>query len=329
MPKTLVTGGSGFLGSHLVEALVARREDVRVLVRPTSNIGILKNLPVELAYGNLSEISSLRKAVKNVAVIYHCAALAKDWGSWKRFRSVNVTGVHYLLKTVLESNIKKFIHVSTTDVYGYPDYPADETTPYRPRGLPYCDTKIEGEKLVWDYYHQYHLPVTIIRPVNIYGPRSVSFVSDIVKLLRKGSMVHIGNSGKPAGLVYVKNVVDAMLRAADNQQSTGQVYNISDGSDVTWQQYVNRLAKMIGVSRPKTVIPYRLAYLTGWFMEKFFDIFSIDGKPLLTRMAAELFGTNQGFPIKKARQELGYQPRVDFEAGMHQVKIWLGEVGLL
>ncbi len=157
MLKNLVTGGSGFLGSHLVEALVARGEKVRVLVRPTSKASHLESLKVELIYGDLNNLSSLRKAIQNIERVYHCAALATDWETWEKFRNTNITGVHNLLEAALEAGVKKFIHVSTTDVYRHPDYPADERTPYRLRGWPYGDTKIEGEQLVWTYYHEHNL----------------------------------------------------------------------------------------------------------------------------------------------------------------------------
>lgn len=163
MSKSLVTGGSDFLGSHLVETLVARGEKVRVLIRPTSKVAHLESLKVELIYGDLNNLSSLRKAIQNIERVYHCAALAADWGTWERFRSTNVTGVHNLLEAALKTGVKKFIHVSTSDVYGHPDYPADETTPYRLRDWPYGDTKIEGERLVWTYYKKHNLPITIVR----------------------------------------------------------------------------------------------------------------------------------------------------------------------
>ena len=92
---------------------------------------------------------------------------------------------------------------------------------------------------------------------------------------------------------------------------------------MTWRQYVDRLAKIVGVSSPKIVIHYRLAYLAGWKMEKLYGLLPIKVRHLLTRMAVELFGTNQGFPINKARRELGYEPEVDFEEGMHRVEVWL------
>jgi nucleoside-diphosphate-sugar epimerase len=329
MSKCLVTGGSGFLGSHLVDKLSSLGEYVRVLVRPTSDIEHLKKVKnVELVYGDLGDIQSLEKATAGIEYTFHCAALASDWGNWNDFYYVNVECVRNLLNVLVNSNIKRLIHISTTDVYGYPDYPADEDTPYKSRGIPYCDTKIEGEKLVWEYFKKHSLPVTVIRPVNIYGPRSITFGYDIVKLLKEGSMIHISNGNKPAGLAYVGNVVAAIILSLKNKKSIGRAYNICDGSDITWKKYVNYLAKITDNPRPKIVIPYKIAYFSGWLMEKFYSNFSIKGKPLLTRMAAELFGTNQGFPIEKARRELGYKPNVDFYEGMDNVKIWLHQIGL-
>ena len=325
--RNLVTGGTGFLGSHLVEALLARGENVRALIRPTSNKTFLESLGVELACGDLKDIQSLKRAMQGIERVFHSAAFAADWGSWEIFRCANVTGTSNLLQAALEADISKFIHVSTTDVYGHPDYPADEDAPFRLRRWPYGDTKIESERLVWMYYEQHGLPVTIVRPVSIYGPRSPSLVLEIVELLKRGKMVNIGKSDKPAGLTYVTNVVDVILLAAENENSIGQAYNACDGSDITWRQYVNRLAEIVGVTSPRIVIPYRLAYLAGWALEKIYGILRIKTRPLLTRMAVELFGTNQGFSIEKARRELGYEPNVDFDEGMRRVDAWLHQTG--
>jgi nucleoside-diphosphate-sugar epimerase len=323
MSTNLVTGGSGFLGSHLVEALTARGETVRALVRPSSKTEHLESLGVELVHGDLDDVQSLRAAAQGMERVYHCAALAADWGAWEAFRAANVSGVSNLLQAALGAGVKKFVHVSTTDVYGHPDYPADETAPHRLRGWQYGDTKIQGEQVVWDFYRQHGLPITVVRPVNIYGPRSTTFVLEIVELLKSGSMMHIGQGRKPAGLTYVTNVVDVLIRAADSDNSVGQAYNACDGSDVTWRQYVNRLADVVGAPRPRVVLPYRLAYLAAWAMEKTYGALRIKSRPLLTRMVVELFSTHQGFPIDKARRELGYEPQVDFDEGLRRVQDWL------
>jgi len=329
MIRNLVTGGSGFLGSHLVEALVTRGEEVRVLVRPTSKIDHLKTLEVELSYSDLNNVQSLKKAVQGIERVYHCAALSNDWGDRESFYVANVTGVSNILEAALEAGVSKFIHVSTTDVYGYPNAPVDETASFQLRGWHYGDTKIEGERLVWSYYKKHGLPITVVRPVSIYGPRSGSLIVEIVELLKTGDMVHIGKGQKSAGLAYVTNVVDLILRSADNERSVGQAYNASDGSEVTWRQYIDRLAEIVGVDSPRIVIPYRIAYFTGWLMEKAYGGLKIKSRPLLTRLAAELFGTDQGYSINKARQELGYEPKVHFDEGISITEAWLRESGLV
>jgi len=327
--KSLVTGGSGFLGGHLAEALVARGEEVRVLVRPTSKTELLESLGVEFCAGDLGDFQSLKTATQNIDIVYHCAALAADWGGWKEFEKTNVAGTRNMLQAALEAGVKKFIHISTTDVYGYPDSPVDETAPFGFRGWPYGDTKIEAEEAVWEYHRQKQLPAAVVRPLNIYGPRSTTFVLEIAELLKKRSMVHIGRGLKPAGLVYVTNVVDLIMLAADNDISIGQAYNASDGSGVTWPRYVNRLADIIGTPHPRIRLPYRPAYLIGWLMEQIYGILGIQTRPLLTRMAVELVGTDQNFSIEKARKDLNYAPKVDFEQGMQYVNDWLLQIGYI
>ena len=317
------------MGGHLVEALVKRGDGVRVLVRATSNTKHLDLPGVELFPGDLGDIHSLRKATNHIDIVFHSAALAADWGSWEKFENVNVFGTRNMLQASLERGVAKFIHVSTTDVYGYPDSFVEESAPFRFRGWPYGDTKIRAEQAVWEHHRKYGLPISIIRPLNIYGPRSMTFVLEIADLLKKGSMIHIGKNDKAAGLVYVTNVVDVILLAADEDISIGQAYHASDGSNVTWPQYVNCLADILGTPHPRIYIPYRPAYFIGWLMEKICSSLAIKTRPLLTRMAVELLGTDQGFSIQKAQRDFNYTPNVGFEEGMQRVKDWLLQIGYI
>ena len=327
MPIHLVTGASGFLGGYVARELSSRDERVRALVRKTSDVSGLAHSSIEITYGDLEDEDSLTAAIDGVDDVYHCAGYVSDWGTWDDYRRVNVTGLQLLLRVLSRSRITKLVHVSTSGVYGHPNAPVNESCPHKLRGFPYIDTKIMGEELVWDFFRLYQIPTTVIRPVSIIGPGSITLVKDIADHLVSGSMVYIGSGQTDAGLAYVSNVVDLMVLAAQSDTSIGQAYNASDGNGITWRQYVQELAAMLAVREPWIRIPYRMAYATGWLMEQTYRRFGMTGRPLLTRNAVELLGTNQSFPIEKAKTELGFAPKVSFREGIEHIRGWLRDEG--
>jgi nucleoside-diphosphate-sugar epimerase len=325
--KSLVTGATGFIGSHLAQALVAAGDEVRALVRPTSDTRRLAALPVELCVGDLTDPASLRRAVAGVARVFHCAAVVFDWGDPAIFDAANVDGTRHLLASALETGVAKFVHVSSTEVYGYPDYPVAEDAPYRYRGWSYCDTKIEAEKQAWAFARR-GLPLTILRPATVYGPRSATIL-EFVALLKGGQMMLIAGGRKNAGLVYVDNLSDALLLAGKPEAGLGRAYNLTDGLDVTWAQFTNELATMLGRGQVRRSLPRGLAYAAACLLEGWGRARKQSSRPLLTRMAVEFVGTRQDFDNQRVRQELGWRPRVDFAEGMRRVESWLQEEGLL
>jgi nucleoside-diphosphate-sugar epimerase len=318
----LVTGAAGFIGSHLAQALVSRGRRVRALVRQTALSQSLVETGVESVRGDLREPGSLGVALEGIERVFHCAARVADWGDPTEFRATNVEGVANLLAASHAAKVQRFIHLSTTDVYGFPNVSIDETAPYRHRGWPYGDTKIDGEREVWKASREWGLPVTVIRPANVYGVGSLSFVREIADMLREGRMIHLGRSERPAGLCHVDNLVDCILQAADNERAAGQAYNVTDGSDVSWRTFTNLLADTLGVRRPRHVLPRSVAYATGWCLER-----TQRGcrRPYLTRMAVELLTSDQSFSIEKARRELGYFPRRTFAGSLPELVGWLEE----
>lgn len=322
----LVTGASGFLGGRVVAALTGRQQEVRVLVRRTSEAEHLLRPTVEQFNGDLGDVDSLEAALEGVTRVFHCAALVSDWGRRQDFHAANVDGVRNLLEQSVRAGVERFVHVSSSDVYGFPDYPVEEPTPFKKRGFSYGDSKIEGEELVWKFIRQHDFPATIVRPASIYGPGSITLVKDITDLLLSGDMVFVGRGDKRAGLAYVSNVADLMLLAAEDDASIGQAYNATDGAGVTWEQYVGKLAELVGAPIPRTHIPYPIAYSAGWCMERFYALRGWPSRPLITRTATSLLGTDQEFPNDKARRELGFVPAVDFDEGMQRVAAWLEQV---
>ncbi|MBN1399493.1 MAG: NAD-dependent epimerase/dehydratase family protein [Anaerolineae bacterium] len=325
----LVTGATGLVGSHLVEALVARGDRVRALVRPTSATRGLRELGVELRVGTLQDNATLMSAAAGVDRIYHCAALVSDWGQLADFEQTNVQGVRNILAAATRAQVTRFIYLSTTDIYGFPGKPALESERPSPRGFDYADTKIQGEGLVWNHYRRVKLPVTILRPATVYGPRAQLLVRAVVEALQRRRMILVDGGSHLAGVTYVGNLVDALILAAENDASVGQAYNISDGSDVTWKQYVDALADLARVPRPARNYSHGLAYTIASLWEGYYRLLGRTERPALTRLLVELMGTDQDFPIAKAREELGYQPRVSFEEGMRYTGDWLRRIGVV
>ena len=169
--KVLVTGASGFTGSYMVKNLLEHGYDVRVLVRPKSNISELKTLPVEFSFGDLTNKQDVEQAVHGVSKIFHIAALYREANvSDQAYWDVNVTATEHIMQAALQHNVERVVHCSTCGVHGHiKQPPADETTPVEPEDI-YQETKWQGEQVAMRYYHEHQLPVTVVRPVGIYGP---------------------------------------------------------------------------------------------------------------------------------------------------------------
>ncbi len=326
---SLVTGATGFVGSHLVDALILRGESVRALVRPMSGTRRLRELGVDIRVGNLTDNATLMAAAKGVDRIFHCAALVSDWGPPEAFEEANVHGVRNVLAAATRAEVSRFIHLSTTDIYGFPGRPAIEMERPSPRGFPYCDSKIEGESLVWNHHRRVGLPTCIIRPATVYGPRSQMMVETIAEALRRRKMFLIEGGRHIAGLTYVGNLVDALMLAAESPSSIGQAYNITDDSRVTWKEYLQALADLIEVPGPTRNYAHGTASSLATFWEGYYHLLGRTQRPPLTRFLVELMGTDQDFPIGKARNELSYRPRVSFEEGIKHIGVWLHQEGAL
>jgi len=325
---SLVTGATGAVGSHLVDALVLRGEGVRALVPPSKSTERLRALGVDARVGSLADSAALMSMAKGVDRVFHCAELTSDWGPAEDFRQANVHAVRRVLAAATRAKAR-FVMLSTTDVYGFPGRPVVESERPSPRGFPYPDTKIEGESLVWNHYRQVGLPVCVIRPASVYGPRCQALVVAVIEALRKRSMITIDGGNHIAGLTYVGNLVDALLLAADNEASTGQAYNITDDSQVTWQEYLAALADLAELPRPTRNYSHPMATLLASLWEAYYRLLGRTQRPPLTRMMVERMGTDQRFPIDKARSQLGYRPLVSFEEGIGHTRDWLRQAGML
>jgi nucleoside-diphosphate-sugar epimerase len=324
----LVTGASGFIGGRLVERL-AKEEgvNVRAMVRNPKKTEQLKKFPVQIVEADLLDLASLREAIRGCDFVFHCAAVVRETGSREEFFRTNVDGTQNILALSSETHIKRFIHFSSVAVYGLnPAGTTNEITPAQPCGNLYCDTKIAAEEAVWISYEKTNLPVIVIRPANVYGPRSNPWTVRPINLLNSGQMMLINGGTGICNCVFIDNLIDATLAATKRDQSVGQVYLISDGTGVTWKEFFGCYAQMAGKKNIRSV-PAAVANVIALGME-------ITSKltrkpPKITREAVKFLTSQAYFDIEKARMDLGYNPRFSLEEGMKITEHWLREEGYL
>jgi nucleoside-diphosphate-sugar epimerase len=324
----LITGATGFIGGHLAERLVEEGNQVRCLVRESSDTSALDKLDVEIAVADLTNAQSLARTADGCRYVFHCGALVSDWATAQEITQTNVAGTRNLLQAAVDASVQRFIHFSTTDVYGYPDgVGIDET--HAPTGLRnwYAQTKLAAEAEVRGAAGSNSLDIVILRPSTVYGPGSTEVVGEIANAIRNRSMLLIDRGRAVAGLCYVANLVDAALLALRHEAASGHAFNISDGLEITWKDFTDGLADGLGCSHVRWSVPYWMAKAVGFSLEHGYRLLrrttGLTTPPLLSRQAVHVLGTNQDFSNRKAREVLGWEPRVGYADGLEATLAWL------
>ena len=326
----LVTGATGFIGGRLAQRLLQEGYQVRCLVRPGSDTSLLESLDVELAPGDLASRHSLTRAAKGCRYVVHCGARVSDWGTAAEIERTNVGGTRNLLEAAADATVQRVVHFSTTDVYGYPGGVAVEETHTggRLRNL-YAQTKLAAEAEVRRIERSRGLDAVILRPATVYGPRSTDVVGEIARAMRRGNMVLVDRGRAVAGLCYVDNVVDAAVLALRHEAAPGQAFNVTDGLSVTWKEFTDGLAAGLGYAPVRWSMPYWMALGIGYSLEHGYRLLRattrLEVAPLLSRQAVHVLGRPQDFSNRKAREVLGWEPRVDYATGLGNTVAWLCE----
>lgn len=199
--KVLVTGANGFVGAALCKKLVERGDQVRGLVRKTSDLTLLKGIPIQKMVGSLESSESLKKAVEGIGLVYHVASAVSDWGSIKMFRRVNVEGTRHLLNASIRAGVNRFVYVSSVAVHSFIGaQEMNENSPQLPTPFPYCQTKRETEAIVMEAHHQNKIVVTVVRPGDVFGPGDRTSLLKMARLLEAGKMAP-SEEDEPWGLL--------------------------------------------------------------------------------------------------------------------------------
>jgi 2-alkyl-3-oxoalkanoate reductase len=332
MPHTvLVTGATGFVGSYVAEALLSHGDTVRILARPGADTAMLEGLGAQVVRGDLSEPESLKPAVEGVDVVVHCAAKVGDWGPVDDYRKVNVEGMRGLLDALLGKPLHRFVLMSSLGVYeARHHYGTDETEPLPDRHIDgYTQSKVEAERLALQYYRKQQVPVTILRPGFVYGPRDRMVLPRLVGRLKEGSVIYIAGGKYALNTTFVGNIADAVVLAMDSPNAVGEVFNITDGEFVSKRRFFEAVADGLGLKRPKSFppVPVWLARIMANWREGKFRRENRPNPPRITQGQLKFAGLNLDFSIAKARTKLGYTPRVLFDEGMKQAIEWFQQQG--
>ena len=318
--KALVTGGTGFIGSHLVETLLQRGVQVRCLLRKPIDLKWLKGLPIEPVCGDCSDKASLYDAVKDVNQVFHVAGVTRA-ARKETYFEVNAMGTDNLIHACLEKNpsLQKFVYLSSQAAAGPCRNGAKkmESDPCEPVS-PYGQSKRMGEELVLAHTHE--LPLIILRPSAVYGPRERDIYT-FFKIVSKRIKPCLSGQDQRISLCYITDLVQATLLAAESKESNGEIFFISDGQDYSLKELGNIFAQVMGV----TAI---CIHLPPWVMvgaaslSEVISFFS-GHPPLLSRgKVEEILQRHWACDITKAKATLGFEPQTPLTEGARRTYEW-------
>jgi nucleoside-diphosphate-sugar epimerase len=325
---TLVTGATGFVGSHLARTLASRGAEVRALARSPERAAALAASGIEVVRGDMEDAGSLRAAVEGVDRVYHCAAMLGDWLDPARARSVNVDGTRRLMEAAVDAGVRRVIHLSSLSVLGTRHHHGtDEDGPYV-YGDPYTDTKIDSERVVRRFGRRGRIETVCIRPGFVYGPEDHQLIPQLLEGVAAGRFRYVGDGSKEMNAVYIDDLVDVLLRA-DAPQAAGQVYNVTDGANSTITEFVTCLCECVGTPAPTGHVPVPIALAACLAFEGTARLMRAKKAPLVNRSRLRFIYYNQRFSIEKARRELGYEPRFTYREGLPRTVAWFRAAGLV
>lgn len=321
----LITGATGCVGGHLAEACVKRGMAVRGLARPNSDASVLEACGAMVVRGDLTDSGAVRDALQGVAVVFHCAAKVGDWGPVEEYRAVNVEALGGLLEACRVRPLQRFVDFSSLGVYAARHHHGtDETEPLPERHIDgYTQTKAEAEQLALRYHREHAVPVVVLRPGFIYGPRDRTVLPNLIDKLRRREVRYIGDGRRALNCIFVGNLVEAALLAMEKPEAVGRIYNVTDGEAVSKRRFIEAAADGVGVPRPPALgVPLWVARIVAEWMESRARRRGDKEPPRLTQARLKFLGLDLDFSIERARRELGYKPGVRFDEGMRRTTEW-------
>ncbi|MFO0618567.1 MAG: NAD-dependent epimerase/dehydratase family protein [Polyangiaceae bacterium] len=313
--RVFVTGGSGFVGGHLIERLVERGHEVRALARSDRAAAVVRGYGAAPAQGDLGSVGT--EALRGVDAVVHAAAFVEEWGTRAQFWEANVEGTSRLLEAARSAGVKRFVHVGTEAALfeGHDLVDVDEAAPYpaKPRYL-YSETKAEAEKRVLAAARD-GLETLSIRPRLVWGPRDTSVLPAIVRMAKAGQFAWLDGGRARTSTTHVANLTHA-LELALSRGVSGRAYFVADDDERTLRSFLGALARTQGVDLGTRSMPSSIARPLARAIEGVYRLLRVRRAPPLTRFAVDMMSSSITVRTDRARRELGYAPVIRVEDGL-------------
>lgn len=338
MGLTVVTGGRGFLGSHLVRRLVDAGRPVRILARRSrtgNGMGVGPHGPgarsdldsLETVWTDIRDVSGVDRAIAGAETVIHLVSNFRHAGSDRSdAAAINIEGTRNVLEACKRHGVKRLVHCSTIGVHGsVKQIPADEQTDFNPGDI-YQETKLAAEQLVWDYHRQIGLPVVVVRPISLFGPGDLRMFK-LFRLIRQRRFVIMGSGEVLFQPAYIDDVIRGFELCLDHDGAVGQAFIIGGSEYVSINQLTAIIAQELGVTPPRWHVPLKPVWWLAAACEAACALIGTD--PPLHRRRVSFFANNRAFRIDKARTLLGFEPRVSLREGIARTISWYRQNQLL
>lgn len=319
MKAVFVTGGSGFVGRHLLPALRARGLEVRALARSEAAQAEVRRSGADPVPGDLLDREALRRGMQGCDTVFHLAACTEEWAPWETFLRGNVQGTQAVLDAARAAGVGRVVHFGTEAVFvdGHTRLSGmDETWPLPERPLGhYPASKALAERAVLAS----GLDVVVVRPRLIWGRGDSTLLPKIAEKVRSGGWAWIGGGRFPTSTCHVRNAVAGALAAAE-RGAPGGVYFLTDGPPVEMRGFLTDLLRTQGLEPQDRALPFRLALAAATLCEWVWRVLRRKGTPPLTKVAVLLAGQEVTVDDSRARREIGYAPPVTLEEGLAEMR---------
>ena len=316
MRTVLVTGAGGFIGAHLVRRLAALGMEVRALdLRPQAGVGTQNG--VRPFQADICDRAAVKPLLEGVDTIFHLASLHLEVGAEPAvFDAVNVHAAADLVTLAGESGVRRFVHTSSVGVYGDAGrgLPLGEDAPKHPDS-PYERSKLKGERAVLARALDTQVELVVLRPAWVYGP-GCPRTGKLLRALEKGRFFYIGSGDNVRHPIYIDEMVDAYLLAADTTGLSGRIFNVGGPEIMPLRDMVESFARGAGFPLPTLHLPVSLGHVMGWAAELVFH--AAGREPPFSRRTLAFFRSNNAWDISAAREQLGFEPSVGLEEGIRR-----------